>query len=61
MAGIVPALVAVQPAMRSLGQEMPVGAMAAIIAAMVVAGLLGTWSAVRTAARFPLIEALRGE
>jgi len=61
LAGIVPALVAVQPAMRSLGQEMPVGAMAAIIAAMVVAGLLGTWSAVRTAARFPLIEALRGE
>lgn len=61
LAGIVPALVAVQPAMRSLGQEMPVGAMAAIIAAMVVAGLLGTLAAVRTAARFPLLEALRGE
>jgi ABC-type lipoprotein release transport system permease subunit len=61
LAGIVPALVAVQPAMRNLGQEMPVGAMAAIIAAMVVAGLLGTLAAVRTAARFPLIEALRGE
>ena len=61
LAGIVPALVAVQPAMRGLGQGMPVGAMTAIIAAMIVAGLLGTLAAVRIVARFPLVEALRGE
>ena len=60
-AGVVPALVAVQPAMRSLGQGMPVGAMAAIIAAMMLAGLLGTCAAVQAAARMPLMEALRGE
>ena len=60
-AGVVPALVAVQPAMRSLGQGMPIGAMAAMIAAMVLAGLLGTCAAVWAAARTPLIEALRGE
>ena len=60
-AGVVPALVAVQPAMRNLGQGMPVGTMAAIIAAMAISGLLGTLAAVLAAARMPLIEALRGE
>ncbi|MEI8243814.1 MAG: ABC transporter permease [bacterium] len=60
-AGVVPALVAVQPAMRSLGQEMPVGAMAAMIFAMVAAGLLGTLAAVRAASRRQLLDALRGD
>jgi hypothetical protein len=54
-------LVAVQPAMRSLGQGLPVGTMAAIVAAMVVSGLLGTFAAVLAASRTQLIEALRGE
>ena len=61
VAGVVPALVAVQPAMRSLGQGMPVGAMVAIIAAMFAAGLLGIFAAVLAASRTQLIEALRGE
>ncbi len=60
-AGVVPALVAVQPAMRGLGQGMPIGAMAAIIAAMILSGLLGTLAAVHAATRLPLVEALRGE
>jgi len=60
-AGVVPALVAVQPAMRNLGQGIPVGTMAAIIAAMAISGLLGTLAAVLAATRMPLIEALRGE
>jgi len=60
-AGAAPALVAVQPAMRGLGQEMPFGAMAALIAAMVTAGLLGTVAAVLAASRMRLMEALRGE
>jgi ABC-type lipoprotein release transport system permease subunit len=61
LAGVVPALVAVQPALRTLGQGMPAGTMAAIIVAMVLSGLLGTYAAVRGAARLRLIEALRGE
>jgi len=61
LAGVVPALVAVQPAMRNLGQGMPVGAMAAIIVAMVAAGILGTLAAVLAASRMPIVEALRGE
>ena len=61
VAGVVPALVAVQPALRSLGHGMPVGAMAAIIAAMFASGLLGTLAAVLAVSRMRLIEALRGE
>lgn len=61
LAGAVPALVAVQPAMRGLGQEMPVGTMVALMAAMVASGLLGTVAAVLAASRMRLMEALRGE
>ncbi len=61
VAGVLPALVAVQPAMRNLGQEMPMGAMATMIAAMVLVGFLCIAAAVRSAARQPLREALRGE
>ena len=61
LAGVVPALVAVQPAMRSLGQGLPVGTMAAVIGAMGLSGLLGILAAVIVATRRPLLEALRGE
>ena len=60
-AGVVPALVAVQPAMRNLGQAMPVLAMVAVIAAMVAAGVLGTLAAVLVAARMQIVDAMRGE
>jgi len=61
VAGIVPALVAVQPAVRSLGHGMPIGAMTIIIVAIFVSGLLGTCAAVLAVSRMRLIEALRGE
>ncbi len=61
VAGVIAALVAVQPARHSLGGEMPVGTMAGMIAAMILAGILGICAAVRSAARVPLIDALRGE
>jgi ABC-type antimicrobial peptide transport system permease subunit len=60
-AGVAPAVVAVQPAMRSLGPGMPVGAMALILATMFASGLLGTIGAVLTASRMRLVEAMRGE
>ena len=61
LAGILPALVAVQPAMRSLGQAMPVVAMSVIIVAMAISGLLGVAAAVWAATRMPMLDALRGE
>ena len=61
VAGAVPALLAVRPAMNNLGQQMPVGAMAWLIAAMFASGLLGTFAAVIAASRMHLMEALRGE
>jgi ABC-type antimicrobial peptide transport system permease subunit len=60
-AGIIPALVAVHPAIVRLGQELPVGLMATLIVAMIAAGLLGTLAAVSASSRLRLIEALRGE
>lgn len=60
-AGVVPALVAVQPVMRQLGQQMPVGTMALLIAAMVLSGVAGTCAAVLSASRMSIIEALHGE
>ena len=61
LAGVLPALVAVQPALRNLRGEMPVGTMSVIIAAMFAAGLAGTALAVWAAVRMQLAGALRGE
>lgn len=61
MAGILPALLAVQPVMRTLGQEMPVGLMALLIAAIATSGAAGTFAAVIAAARMRIAGALRGE
>jgi ABC-type antimicrobial peptide transport system permease subunit len=61
VAGVLPALVAMQPALRSLGQELPVGVMAAVIAAMGATGALGITAAVLATTRLPLPAALRGE
>jgi hypothetical protein len=60
-AGVLPALVAVQPVMRQLGQEMPVGTMALLIGAMVFSGVVGICGAVLAASRMSMIEALHGE
>jgi hypothetical protein len=61
IAGIVPALVAVQPVARTLGQEMPVGLMSLLIVAMGASGAAGTLAAVWEASRMRVTEALRGE
>jgi len=61
VAGVVPAMVAVQPAMRSLRQAMPVGLMALLIGGMFASGLLGVLAAVLAASRMHLAEAMRGE
>jgi hypothetical protein len=61
VAGVVPALLAVQPAMRNMGQAMPVGVMALLIGAMFASGLVGMLAAVIAASRMRLLEALRGE
>jgi hypothetical protein len=60
-AGVLPALVAMQPALRTLGQALPVGVMAGVILAMGCTGLLGITLAVRATTRLPLPAALRGE
>jgi putative ABC transport system permease protein len=60
-AGVLPALVAMQPALRTLGQELPLGVMAAVILSMGLTGLLGITIAVRATTRLPLPAALRGE
>jgi predicted lysophospholipase L1 biosynthesis ABC-type transport system permease subunit len=59
--GVVPALVAVQPALRSLGHGMPAAAMAAVLALMFGAGALATVAATAAAGRARLADALRGE
>ena len=61
VAGVLPALVAMQPALRALGQELPVGLMAVVIAAMGATGVLGITAAVLATTRLPLTAALRGE
>ncbi len=61
VAGVVPALVAVQPAMRNLGHAMPIGLMVLLIGAMFTSGLLGVLAAVLAASRMRLAAALRGE
>jgi hypothetical protein len=61
LAGVLPALVAVQPAMCNLGHAMPVGLMVLLIGGMFTSGLLGVLVAVLAASRMRLLEALRGE
>lgn len=61
VSGVLPALVAVQPALHGLRSQMPVAAMAASVVAMFAAGVLGTLAAVWAAARTDLQPALRGE
>jgi len=60
-AGILPALVAVRPAMRSLGQPMPIGLVTILILGMLAAGVAGIFAAVLAASRMRTVEALRGE
>jgi ABC-type antimicrobial peptide transport system permease subunit len=60
-AGIVPALVAVAPAVRTAGTAFPYLSLGLTLAAVAVTGLAWTWLATRLALRGPLLAALRNE
>ncbi len=60
-AGIVPALVAVLPALRSPGAQVPVSGLAAVALALVAAGAAVTLIAAAAGVRGPLVPALRRE
>jgi ABC-type lipoprotein release transport system permease subunit len=60
-AGVVPALVAVYPALRSPGADVPVGGLVAMALALLAAGALGTLVAAEVGVRGPLVPALRRE
>ncbi len=59
--GVVSALVAVVPALRTPGTETPVVSLALTLAAVLVSGFLWTWGATALALRGPLLKALRNE
>jgi hypothetical protein len=59
--GVVFALVAVLPALRSPGTETPVVSLTLTLAAVLVSGFVWTWRATALALRGPLLAALRNE
>lgn len=59
--GVVAALLAVLPALRSPGAEVPYGTLALTLAAVLVSGIVWTWGATALALRGPLLAALRNE
>lgn len=61
LVGVVSALVAVLPALRSPGAEVPCGSLAVILAAVLISGFLWVWGATAASLRGPLMRALRNE
>lgn len=59
--GVLSALVAVLPSLRSPGAEVPYGSLALTLAAVFLSGFLWTWGATALALRGPLLPALRNE
>ena len=59
--GIVAAVIAVLPALRSPGADVPYVSLAVTLAVIVASGLLWIWVAAKMALRGPLITALRDE
>jgi len=59
--GVVAALVAVAPALRSPGASMPMVSLPLTLAAVLASGLVWTWLAAAWALRSPLLSALRNE
>jgi ABC-type antimicrobial peptide transport system permease subunit len=60
-AGVVSALVAVLPALRSPGAAVPVASLGVTLVAVFLSGFLWTWGATALALRGPLMPALRNE
>jgi hypothetical protein len=62
LAGVLPALLAIQPAMRNLAQPLPLGSLAAVIVGLLLSGVAWTLAAALWALRGErLWPALRGE
>jgi len=61
MVGVVAAIIAVLPALRSPGAEVPVGSLSATLLGVVVSGLFWTWLATAFSVGGPLPRALRNE
>ena len=59
--GTVSAIVAVLPAIRERAQSMPLGSLAALLAAVAITGLVASLFAVRIATRTPVLSALKSE
>jgi len=59
--GVVAGLVAVLPALRSPGADVPYISLVLTLAAILLSGVLWTWLAARLALRGPLLTALRNE
>ena len=59
--GAAAAALAVMPAVRSGGADVPYGSLGLTLAAVLAAGILWTWLAARWALRGPILAALRNE
>ncbi len=59
--GVVAALVAIFPALRAPGTDLPLGSLALTVAAVLASGMVWTWAATWVALRGKLLEALRSE
>ena len=59
--GTLSAFVAVLPALRSPGAEVPILSLALTLAAVLAGGFLWTWGATALALRGPLLSALRND
>ncbi|MCP4708127.1 MAG: FtsX-like permease family protein [Planctomycetes bacterium] len=59
--GVFSAIVAVMPAIRSAGNDIPFVSLAVILAAMFSSSIIWVWLATRLAVRGPLLDALRHE
>ena len=59
--GMLAALVAVLPALRQPGAQVPVGTLSVLLSAVFVSGFVWVWLATTLALRAPLLEALRSE
>jgi hypothetical protein len=61
LAGLLPALVAILPALRERGGGVPLAAVGGLVAALAVVGLCTTLAAVAVVRRLPLLASLRSE
>ena len=61
LAGVLSALIAVLPALRAPGADVPILSLALTLLAVLLSGFVWTWGATTLALRGPLLKALRNE